>query len=360
MKTITLGISFLLVLLALVACKDVFYADDIISNEKIPVIQGIILEGQSPEVKLTWATNYEENGITYIRDATVRISDDLGNDELLEEIVDGVYVPVNSGFKGVRGRTYTLHVELPSGTIFESEPEKILPPADLDSIYAIPLERTIFEVNSTGSLIERDQKGLEVKTAIHRISDSVCYFRFRTDVLTEITYILNPNSLLPTDVFEWKSSILDNVFDVEYTYPLSAWQVVPEHNPGFLEFVYNPLLNSDASTAPYTHGWIVSMHVYSISANVYNYYNSIAQQLNGTNLIFAPVPSQIKNNISSVGEGNEKVIGVFEAGSEIIFYKGFSWVNDEVYYSVDLDFYPSGLGDGRTFNIPPDFWVRLH
>ena len=360
MNAVKLGISSFLILLTLAACNEVFYADDIVSDEKIPVIQGIILEGQSPEVKLTWATNYEESGINYITGASVQISDDMGNEEVLEETTEGTYIPVDGSFKGIRGRTYELHVELPSGTVFESRPEKILPPPELDSMYAIPLVKTIYELNAYGNLIGREQEGLEIMAALYRTTDSVCYFRFRTDVLTQITYTLNPNSLMPTDVYEWKSSILDNVFDVEYTYGLGALQVVPEHNPGFVEFVYNSFLSNDASTAPYTYGWVVSMHVSSVSANIYNYYNSIAQQLNGTNLIFAPVPSQIKGNITCSSNKDEKVIGAFEAGSERTYYKAYAWKNDSSYIRKDLEDFPSGLDDGRTYNLPPAFWVDLH
>lgn len=359
MKAKISGIS-LLILLSLVACKEVFYADDIVSEEKIPVIQGIILEGQSPEVKLAWATNYEENGIAYINGAIVKITDDQGNEEMLEEAASGFYVPVNSGFKGVSGKTYTLYVELPSGTIFESQPETIMPSAELDSLYAIPVEKKVYELNPSGSLVARDQEGLEIMAALRRNTDSVSYFRFRTDILTEITYTLNPNSLLPTDVYEWKSYILDNVFDVEYTYAVNGAQVVPGHNPGFVEFVYNSFLANDASSAPYTYGWVVSMHVYSISANVYNYYNSIAQQLDGTNLIFAPVPSQIKGNVTCISDEDEHIIGAFEAGTEKVFYRAFAWINDTTYIRRDVDDFPQGLEDGRTFNLPPEFWVDLH
>lgn len=360
MNTKTFHILSLLFLLVSAACKEVFYADDIVSEEKIPVIQGIILEGESPEVKITWATNYEGNGISYIRDAVVRITDDLGYDEVLEEAYPGMYLPVNGDYKGIRWRTYTLHVELPSGAVFESTPETIKPSAELDSLYAVPVVRKVYELNPSGGLLERKQEGLEIMAALHRTTDTVCYYRFRTDVLTEITYILNPNSLMPTDVFEWKNKILDNAFDVDYSFGVGTDQVVPKHNPGFVEFVYNTFLSSDASTAPYTYGWVVSMHVYSVSANIYNYYNSIAQQLNGTNLIFAPVPSQVKGNIKCISDAKEKVIGAFEACSEKVFYRAFAWKNDSTYVRKDLSDFPVVQEDGRTLNMPPDFWVNLY
>ena len=359
MKATAIKISFLLIILLILSCKEIFYPDEIISNEGIPVIQGIILEDKTPEVKLTWATYYEDKTLSYITDALVWITDDAGNNETLEETAPGIYTDIGGDFTGVSGRTYTLHVEIPSsGLTYESTPERISLPPDLDSLFAVPVERTVAEVSSLGNLITREKKGLDVKISLSMNSDSTRFFRFQTDILTQITFILNPNSMLPTYVYEWKSSILDKIFSVDYSFFSNSKQVVPEHDAGFLEFVYNGYLSNDESTAPYTDGWAVSMHVYAISNNVYQYYNSIAEQLNAENQIFAPVPSQIKSNVSCVSSENEKVIGVFEAASETIFYKGFSWLNLEAYISKELEYFPEDLGDGTTYNIPPDFWIE--
>ena len=87
-KVITIS-SILLSVVLLSSCKEVFYHDEIVSNEKIPVIQGIIIENKQPEVNLTWATYYEENEVSYISDAIVWITDDAGNIETLQETAPG-------------------------------------------------------------------------------------------------------------------------------------------------------------------------------------------------------------------------------------------------------------------------------
>ena len=92
---------------------------------------------------------------------------------------------------------------------------------------------------------------------------------------------------------------------------------------------------------------------------VYQYYNSIAQQLNAGNSIFAPVPSQIKGNMICVSDPGEKVIGVFEAASETIIYKGFSWKNLDEYKSIILESFPDSVGNGEVMNMQPDFWIQF-
>ncbi|MBN2482488.1 MAG: DUF4249 domain-containing protein [Bacteroidales bacterium] len=358
MKTRAVKISFLLIIPLIMSCKEVFYPDEIISNNHIPVIQGIVPEGKPPEVKLSWATYYEENSTSCISDALVWITDDAGNNETLEETTPGIYTDVGGGFTGVRGRTYTLHVETPSGMVYESTPERILAPPELDSMFAVPVVKTVTSLSSLGTLITTEKKGLDLNVSFGVHSDSTRFFRFKTDILTQITYILNPNSMLPTYVYEWKSSVLDKVYSVDYSFASGSRQIVPEHYAGFLEFVYNSYLSDDKSTAPYTDGWVVSMHVYAVSGNVYQYYNSIAEQLNANNQIFAPVPSQIKGNMHCTNDKYEKVIGIFEAVSEIIFYRAFSWVNPERHISKDVDDFPDDPGNGVAYNIPPYFWVR--
>ncbi|MBN1159179.1 MAG: DUF4249 family protein [Bacteroidales bacterium] len=342
------------------SCKEVFYPDEIISTENIPVIQGIILEGMAPEIKLSWAMQYKENSTSAISGAVVRITDDAGNSKTLGETVPGMYTDVSGNYKGTRGRTYTLHVEIPSGLVYESTPERILSPPELDSMFAIPLQKKFTTVSSLGDLITTEKNGLDLKVSLGVHSDSIRFFRFQTDILTQITYVLNPYSMRPTYVYEWRSSILDAVYSVDYSFTSGIRQVVPEHYAGFLEFVYNSYLADERSTAPYTDSWIVSMHVYAISGNVYQYYNSIAEQLNADNQIFAPVPSQIKGNIRCTNDEDEKVIGVFEAASESIFYKGFSWVNTKTYNSKEIYDFPDDPGNGVAYDIPPYFWVRWY
>jgi hypothetical protein len=152
---------------------------------------------------------------------------------------------------------------------------------------------------------------------------------------------------------------IDNLYSVRHTYKREQGQVLPGHFTGFLEFDYNSSLESEAQSAPYPDGWVVSMHVFTVTPNIYQYYMSIGQQLNVNNSIFAPVPSQIKGNIKCVSDEYGKVIGAFEASTEIVYHKGFSWVNEHKYRSVMIDSFPQNIDMGSVRNIPPSFWVSF-
>lgn len=353
-------------IMLLSSCKEVYYPDEIISNEKIPVILGSINEGKPPEAQLSWAADYEQNQLTsYIQDALVWITDDAGSYEMMEETARGKYAPVNENFVGIMGRTYTLHVETPEENLYESTPERISSTARLDSLFAVAVDRTRYIRTESGNLFPREEEGLDVMLSLNKESDSTCYFKFKTDVLTEIVYsiviedTLNPDSLMVDTLYEWTSSVLDDFYSVRFTHSGLSGQVIPEHNTGFLEFIYDPWLATAVKSAPLIYGWVVSAHVYTVSGNVYQYYNSVAEQLEASDRIFAPVPSQIKSNLYCVNNIDNKVMGVFEASSEIVFHKAFQWIESGIFISKDVDNFPENPGNGSVEGEPPDFWITF-
>ena len=88
-------------------------------------------------------------------------------------------------------------------------------------------------------------------------------------------------------------------------------------------------------SAPIIIGWVISFKVYAISSDVYNYYQSVGAQLNSTDQMFAPVPSQVKSNIHCTTHPEQPVIGLFEATSSRTYYKAFRWINMDTYEYVE-------------------------
>jgi len=355
-KTIN-GILALLLFIAGTSCKEIFYPE-IQTDERIPVIQGLIQRDRPPEVSLTWATLYDSSGFSYIDDAIVWISDDMGNAEYLELTAAGTYTPENIHFKGILYRTYILHVEMATGEVYESTPEKILPAPQIDSLYAEPVEKTEYGLNAFEDLIILEKKGLDIKVDLASNSDSTCYYRFKTGLYTQMSYVRYPNDPRPAQVYLWTSTILDKLWSAGFSSSAGAGQILTQHNPGFLEYVYDPS-QAGARTPTLIDGWVISMHVYSISENAYKFYNFASMQLQAGQRIFSPPPAQVKGNISCVNNEHGKVIGLFEACAETVSYKAFKWRNLEEYRSFALDTFPQDIGSGDTINYRPEFWVEF-
>lgn len=366
MKTGIFAIGCLLTVAFFFSCKEVYYPDEIFADQRIPVVLGSIMEGQAPMVQLRWAFAYDQGQTaSYMNGARVWITDDLGGHEDLEETASGNYTPVNGDFTGEMGRTYTLHVETPEGDLFESTAEKILPVVTLDSMYAGYVNREVYIRTASGNLFPRHQEGLDVFVSFNRVSDSTGYYRFRTNVLEEIIIALliedeeNPDSMIADTSYAWETYNIGEFYDVRSTYQDQAKQVVPEQNLGYLDYIYDPWQATETQEAPLTYAWVVSTYVVSITADIYRYYSSVAEQLEGGNRIFAPVPSQIKTNLHCVNNIDKPVLGLFEASSEIVFHKAYHWLGEGEFQSMDLEDFPQDLGNGSKLTEPPDFWIEF-
>jgi hypothetical protein len=347
-------------ILLLLSCREVYYPDDISSGKSIPVIQGQILEDESPTVVLSWALNYNNTVPQYIHGAEVDVADDLGNRASLTEGLPGHYVSATGDLIGKYGRTYTLHVKTAEGVEFVSTPEKIHSKPVLDSLYAITGIRTTYSYNSNNQLVTNKQDGLFILSALSASADSTQFYRFNTDVLKEATYIKNLSTPSATPVFTWVTTKMDDIYTVAYSIETGNRQVLPEHQVGFLWYLYDPHMVTRTTSAPVTIGWVVTFRVYSVSRGVFDYYQSIADQLNAADELFVPVPSQVKSNIRCISNTGQPVIGVFEAASSVICYKAFRWRDKDPYQSVVLDTFPTDVPNGSTSSFPPSFWINFN
>ncbi|MCK4664036.1 MAG: DUF4249 domain-containing protein [Bacteroidales bacterium] len=124
MKNRNIIIAIALIIFA--SCEDVIEID-LSSIEPKLVIEATISDKQEPyTIKLTKSGDYFEPGIyPAVSNASVVISDNIGNTETLQEVENGIYQTVN--MQGEIGITYTLNV-LSEGIEYTAEslmPEKV-------------------------------------------------------------------------------------------------------------------------------------------------------------------------------------------------------------------------------------------
>lgn len=125
------------------SCEDVIELD---LNDIPPrlVIEGVITDQPGPYyVKISESAKfYDSNIFPSVSGATVTISDNEGNAEILIEDSPGVYKTTD--IQGVRGRTYTLDVEL-DGENYTAESTIPAQQIPLDSIAVEFKEESFFE-----------------------------------------------------------------------------------------------------------------------------------------------------------------------------------------------------------------------
>lgn len=139
--------SILLILMA-TACLDRVFID-VGKAGIIPiVIDGHISNKPGPyQVTLFTGHDLENKLIRHAVSAKqLTLSDNVGNSEVLSEVDVGIYRTALGGIQGMVGRVYKLRIELFDGRIYESQPDSLLNPGKLDSLY--------YDLNKSGKVTE--------------------------------------------------------------------------------------------------------------------------------------------------------------------------------------------------------------
>src|SRR5690606_12966829 len=86
------------------------------------VVEGSITnELKHQEVKITRTYRFEEARPPFEENATVMVTDDVGNQYAFEETEPGIYLSQEE-FQAVQGRTYQLEIETSDGSRYSSVP----------------------------------------------------------------------------------------------------------------------------------------------------------------------------------------------------------------------------------------------
>jgi len=135
---INIAITAIVLIIVFSSCQKVINLDLNSASPQI-VIEGNVYDQPDPyTVKISQTVNFDESNVyPPVTGATVEISDDAGNSEVLTESSSGTYI--TSALQGVSGRTYTLTVVSKGKTYIATS---TMPnPVNIDSIY---LEKSMF------------------------------------------------------------------------------------------------------------------------------------------------------------------------------------------------------------------------
>jgi hypothetical protein len=247
-NNILIGI-FLLLLGACTEAIDV----NLPAEEDRVVIEGLVTTQTKPfVVKLSKTIALGDSAnYAYINNATVIISDNLGNKDTLALVTSGRYettVPKT----GVVGRTYYLTVK--TGGVTYSAQDKLRSVAPIDSLYAIYL--------TAGSAFGVTKDGYYVFYNSSDPPNQKNYYRYK--MFRNGKSVLNPSSIA--------------VFDDRFLSPV----IIGARLPG----KYN---STDKA----------KVELYSLSESAYNFYVGLATQLQNDGGFFSTPPANAPTNLSN-------------------------------------------------------------
>ncbi len=272
------------------------------------VIDGIITNLYSSNtIRLSRTFGELSVGPSKVNDAMVFITDDIGNSNDLIFKGNGIYKTDSTSFNGSVGRTYVLHITLPNGEKYESDPCFMHSVPEIDSIYFAKDQRNINNgtKNQEGLSIFLDSKAGDEnqyyrweydETWKFKIPYPKLYIYANCEVIYQVPEVKN--------VYCWKNGKSDGIIS-DLALPGHSGRIVKEP----VAFIATEL--SDRLMLEYS----ILIKQYSISRDEYEFWDNIKKiNIKGDD-IFASLPYSVTSNIHNVINRNERVLGYFQVSA---------------------------------------------
>lgn len=321
------------------------------SYRKIIVIDGQITNEPGPyEVKISTTAPFNGDSlIMNITDAQVIIHDDAGNSEQLSLGEYGSFFTSIDGIKGEIGRTYTLEIRLADGSIYRSNPEKMLPPVEIDSIYGMLTEYK--GVNENGNEIVT--QGYDVFVCLNDPPDTKNYYKwkwngtYKIETYPEDFHTWNDGEWVPAPKeccsVCWVSEYMKNEINILHDRYFNG-EYIDGHKIKFLPFGMR--FNFEK--------YYIEIEQYSISKQAWSFWDRINKQITMGSIFDSP-PASVSGNVYNINDKDEPVLGWFSVASVT---KKACFI-----YSTELgmfDYYKADDCRNRANSsvVQPEFWNK--
>lgn len=253
---------------------------DLPKGYKRLVVEGWITDEPGPYfVKLTKTKEYSftySDTASFERRAEVVIKDDVGNYEILKEIIPGTYATDSTGIKGEIGRKYTLIIKTNEGKVYESKEEELFEVPKIDTAYFI-INRSII-----------DESGNPLAAG---------YFEFKDPEETENFYLIRNYQYSYSHGTSWnmRTSVdSDKLFNGKKAVQKLFSNVNPKQ-------VFKPDYEK--------------IKLYSLSKCAYEFWRMALLQTQEVANPYAPPPAPIIGNIFNINDPRDYALGNFSASS---------------------------------------------
>ncbi|MEO9802958.1 MAG: DUF4249 domain-containing protein [Reichenbachiella sp.] len=228
-------------------------------NAPVLIVDGLITDQPGPHfVKLSTTISFNSSERSFaVEDATVTLSNDLGEEEQLLHIGSGTYQITT--IQGVVGRTYDLNIDY-DGQTYTSQ-STMLPVSEIAEMAST--FRNATSLSDAGYYVSM--------AALVSVPDKINYYRWK---------VYKSDSLFSgkEDIIVAEDEYADGSFEFEFEYPFE--------------------LNDE-----------VKVEMSSLNKDAYEYYNGLAEVLSSDGGLFSPPPVNAPSNISN------GALGLFQANA---------------------------------------------
>ena len=341
------------------SCKKI-YNPDINSEFNALVVDALITNSTGPYyVKLSQSVPYDSTLARLpVSGASISVMDDDKNNYPFYETGNGVYYS-DISFKGVSGKSYTLHIQTQEGDIYESSAQQLPKEPSLDSIHGFSTQKELLiETQGNGSAIQYIN-GINVLLDLNKKGIGMMPLsRFKSTLFLEYIYVETPPppSSIPRTFYFWNTFSLDDMENISGAKYSSNSTSILNHSLCFMATSKSHYGIGDTCSI---YHYILTFNQYNLNNETYNYYKGLNEQLLSDGKLFDPIASQLNGNIKCINNSRKIALGLFEASSvqTVTFIVQPSKEASITLFTKITNLIPNPES-GETISVPPYFWVN--
>lgn len=304
-------ICCLILLLSISCINRLDFAPDAIGQQTM-IVDGYVSDQPGPYwVKLSFVSGVNDD-LTNSKPISARqvtLFDDAGGSAIMRNQGDGIYQTDQADMRGTIGRKYHIQIEMAEGTVFESEPDELMPGGQIDKLY-YSFESFKPQIGPTryGFRVFIDAQSPPTDGYIRwRYSGTFSFLTFPelNRKLCNCCMEPGPPAPLPCSGFVWTGSILQNVGPCTccITYVTEA-EDKPHLNDNTIATngTYNKIEMGFANFDEVTFSrnkYMLMVEQMSLSREAYEYWKVFRDQKEGATSLFQPAFGKARTNIFS-------------------------------------------------------------
>jgi hypothetical protein len=298
------------------ACQEEYFPK-LDNVEPMLVVDGLFTNQPGPHtVRLSQSVKFQQAFTnTPVSGASLYIAGSDGASIPLSESQPGVY-QTPAGYSGQIGHSYVLHIETPDGQMYQSDPQLILQPVNAETVNGQISEEVFYNYSAISNRVyATTAEGTEAYLQVSDPGTGSARYRFNSIHYLQYLIIYGAEGVAPTIDYCWiKRSINDqlgNDIGNPNNHEISSEKVgFVMRNRNFIPYYGFP-------EAMYDFNRVLINKIYTLNDDSYEYHKAKNDQLSDEGRFFDPIAAQLKGNVRNLTNPNIKVLGLFEASSEI-------------------------------------------
>lgn len=324
-------ILIVLIFSNLVGCKDEFLLDTFTFDAAM-VVDGTITDEQGPyTIRISKATMVNNNERDPYKDCTVTIFDNEGNSEICNETEPGVYKSLSNIINGEVGNSYYLTIETPNGRLYQTEPQKMLEPVEIDTVYAQ------LESKYLGDYSQGATPGYQFYTSSRLANGNDSYLLWNIDETYQYSTDYDLYAIDDGGIFKYVGKDTSDIFqDVKWCWKTESVGFLSVAETGGLDkpqIRNHPLNFVGTNSRKLTERYCLFLKQYSINKEAYLYWKNIEDQISSNNFLILSQPFDIKGNVKNLSDPGETVYGYFTVAS--VAHKRVFFNSPEAPFDID-------------------------